>query len=119
MKIRSGFVSNSSSSSFYIARTEKPIPFEKIPEYYELNPDLTEEERYSPDIAHQAYKENLAAKGPELKIGADHKLANHIEKKIAEENQENECRPAPPAYSPREVQTNPPPTYNEVLHDHL
>lgn len=45
MKIRSGFVSNSSSSSFYISRTEKPIPFEKIPEYYELSTDLTEEER--------------------------------------------------------------------------
>ena len=45
MKIRSGFVSNSSSSSFYIARTENPIPFEKLSEYYELSPDLTEEER--------------------------------------------------------------------------
>lgn len=54
--------------------------------YIHTNSDLTEEERYSPDIAHQAYKENLAAKGPELKIGTDHKLANHIEKKIIEEN---------------------------------
>lgn len=45
MKIRNGFVSNSSSSSFYITRTENPISFEKLSEYYELSPDLTEEER--------------------------------------------------------------------------
>lgn len=45
MKIRSGFVSNSSSSSFYVARTEKPIPFEEISKYYELNPELPEDDR--------------------------------------------------------------------------
>lgn len=45
MKIRSGFVSNSSSSSFYLARTEKPISFEDISKYYEINTELPEEER--------------------------------------------------------------------------
>lgn len=45
MKVRAGFVSNSSSSSFYVARTEKPLPFEDISKYYELSPSLSEEER--------------------------------------------------------------------------
>ncbi len=53
--------------------------------YMHTMTDLTEEERYSPDIAEAAYRENLAAKGPDLKIGRDHKLAQHIEKKIGEE----------------------------------
>ena len=47
--------------------------------------DLTEEERYSPDIAHDKYRENLKAKGPGLKIDHDQKLADYIEKKIAED----------------------------------
>lgn len=37
--------------------------------YIHRNSDWTEEERYSPDIAEAAYRENLAAKGPGLKIG--------------------------------------------------
>ena len=53
--------------------------------YIHTNSDLTEEERYSPDKAEAAYREHLAAKGPDLKIGNDHELAQHIEKKIAEE----------------------------------
>ena len=44
--------------------------------------DLTEEERYSPDIAEAAYREHLAAKGPGLKIGNDLALAEHIEDRI-------------------------------------
>lgn len=39
--------------------------------YIHRNSDWTEEERYSPDIAEAAYRENLAAKGPGLKIGKD------------------------------------------------
>ncbi len=51
-----------------------------------LNTDLTTEERYSPDIAHEKYLENLAAKGPNLKIGKDLRYANYLESKILEEN---------------------------------
>lgn len=50
-----------------------------------MNSDLTAEERYSPEIAEARYRENLAAKGGELKIGSDHELAAFIEKKIGEE----------------------------------
>lgn len=46
------------------------------------NSDLTEEERYSPDIADDKYRENLKSKGGCLKIGNDIKLANYIEEKI-------------------------------------
>ncbi len=48
--------------------------------YIHTNSDLTEEERYSPEMAEAAYREHLAAKGPDLKIGNDHELAQHIEK---------------------------------------
>ena len=51
-----------------------------------LNSDLTTEERYSPDIAHDKYTENLKSKGGALKIGKDIKLANYIEKKIVEDD---------------------------------
>ncbi len=53
--------------------------------YQHLNSDLTTEERYSPDIAHKRYKQNLADKGPQLKIGNDHNLAAYIEYKIIDE----------------------------------
>ena len=39
-----------------------------------LNSDLTTEERYSPDIAHDKYEENLKSKGGSLKIGNDIRL---------------------------------------------
>lgn len=39
--------------------------------YTHLNSDLTTEERYSPEIAEQRYRDNLAAKGGSLKIGND------------------------------------------------
>lgn len=52
-------------------------------QYEHLNSDYTTEMRYSPDIAHQKYKENLKAKGPELKIGNDIELADYIESRIA------------------------------------
>lgn len=53
--------------------------------YIHTNSDLTEEERYSPDIAEAAYRAHLAAKGPDLKIGKDHALADHIERRIVED----------------------------------
>lgn len=53
--------------------------------YTRLNSDYTTEETYSPDIAETEYREKLSAKGPALKIGADFKLAEFIEKKIIEE----------------------------------
>ena len=51
-----------------------------------LNSDLTTEERYSPDIADDKYRENLKSKGGVLKIGNDIKLANYIEEKIINED---------------------------------
>lgn len=54
-------------------------------QYEHLNTDYTTETRYSPDIAQERYRENLHAKGPDLKIGKDHKLAEFIETKIADE----------------------------------
>ena len=50
--------------------------------YTHTNSDLTEEERYSPDIAEDRYQQNLRDKGPDLKIGKDHRLAEYIETKI-------------------------------------
>ena len=54
-------------------------------QYMHRNSDYTEELRYSPDIAHQKYRENLKAKGPDLKIGNDQELADYIEKRIADD----------------------------------
>lgn len=45
MKIRNGFVSNSSSSSFYIKRADRHLTLEEISGYYNINPELSEEER--------------------------------------------------------------------------
>ena len=36
-------------------------------------------------IAHAAYREHLAAKGPDLKIGKDYRLAEYIERRIVED----------------------------------
>ena len=54
--------------------------------YTHLNTDYTTEERYSPDIAEEKYRANLRAKGADLKIGKDHRLANYIEYKIIHEH---------------------------------
>lgn len=51
-------------------------------QYEHLNSDLTTETRYSPEIAEAAYRANLAAKGPDLKIGTDRRLAEYIESRI-------------------------------------
>lgn len=53
--------------------------------YTHLNSDLTTEERYSPEIADQQYRDNLSAKGGALKIGSDRELAEYIENKILDE----------------------------------
>ena len=45
MKIRNGFVSNSSSSSFYIKQADKHLSLEEISDYYKINPELPEKER--------------------------------------------------------------------------
>lgn len=41
---------------------------------------------YSPDIAQEKYEKHLKEKGRELKIGNDQKLADYLEKKMAEED---------------------------------
>ena len=40
---------------------------------------------YCPETAQRRYEENMAAKGPELKITNDHELAAYIEEKIRDE----------------------------------
>ncbi len=43
------------------------------------------EDRYSPDIAEECYRANLAAKGAGIKLGADYRLAEYIEKRICDD----------------------------------
>lgn len=45
---------------------------------------------YSPDIAEEKYQAHLREKGPDLKIGNDHELANYIETTILDKD----CSPA-------------------------
>lgn len=54
--------------------------------YERLNSDYTTESRYSPEIAEERYRANLLAKGPALKIGADHELAKYIENRILKDD---------------------------------
>lgn len=54
-------------------------------EYTHLNTDLTEDKRYSPDIAEKKYRDNLKAKGAELKIGNDREYAAYLEYKVSAE----------------------------------
>ena len=44
--------------------------------------DYIFEERYCPEVAERAYRENLKAKGPDLKIGSNKDLADFIEEQI-------------------------------------
>lgn len=50
-----------------------------------LNSDLSYRKEYCADVAQRVYEKNAKNKGPGMKIGNDHKLAKHIEKKIIEE----------------------------------
>ncbi|MBN2285824.1 MAG: IS30 family transposase [Tissierellales bacterium] len=50
-----------------------------------LNSDLTEREEYCADVAQRKYLENASNKGPAIKIGNDHKLAEYIEDQIINE----------------------------------
>lgn len=47
-----------------------------------LNSDLTYSERYCADVGQHKYEQAASNKGAGLKIGHDHKLAEHIEKRI-------------------------------------
>ena len=59
--------------------------------YEKLDSDTWElVQAYSPDIAEQKYQAHLRGKGPDLKIGKDHELANYIETTILDK----ECSPA-------------------------
>jgi len=52
---------------------------------YLQNSDLTYRKVYCADVAQRKYVENGKNKGPQLKIGNDHKLARYIESKIINE----------------------------------
>ena len=61
--------------------------------YYEINRGLCEQlttdlEKvviYCPEVAHRKYREFLAEKGPDLKIGHDHALVKKLEELIVEQ----------------------------------
>lgn len=53
--------------------------------YQHRNSDYTEEIRYSSDLAEMKYRAHLEAKGAEIKLGKDHKLAEYIEHRIADD----------------------------------
>jgi len=50
-----------------------------------LNSDLSYRKEYCADTAHRIYLENGKNKGRNLKIGNDHELAKHIEKRIVKD----------------------------------
>ena len=50
-----------------------------------LNSDLTYRKEYCADVGQRVYDANGSNKGPRIKIGNDHDLAEHIEKKIIKE----------------------------------
>ena len=43
-------------------------------------------QKYCPETAERKYRENLQAKGPDLKIGNDHALTSYLEEKIGKEH---------------------------------
>ena len=58
---------------------------DRVDAYEHLNSDYTTETRYNPDGAQARYEANLRAKGPDLKIGNDHELADYLIVKIRDE----------------------------------
>ena len=50
----------------------------------QLDTHLREIYVYTADMADRKYRENLKAKGPQLKIGKDHELANYLEEKMTD-----------------------------------
>ncbi len=57
--------------------------------YASRNPavkDYLEEEEYAADVGQRGAQENAANKGRGLKIGHDHKLARHLEKRIGKDH---------------------------------
>ena len=74
-------------------------------EFEALNTTLEKEKRYSCDMAEKKYRENLKAKGPELKIGKDLELASYIENKIVENKYSPEAALAAVATSGIEFST--------------
>jgi len=50
-----------------------------------LNSDLSYREEYCADTAQRRYLKNAKNKGRNLKIGNDHELAKHIEKRIVKD----------------------------------
>lgn len=53
--------------------------------------DLIDYETYIPDIAQAKYEDTFSGKGPDLKIGNDHKLANYLGEVIANGNRSPEA----------------------------
>jgi len=47
--------------------------------------NVVDREGYCAETAERKYQENLRAKGPDIKLGNDHDLANYIEGKIADD----------------------------------
>jgi len=69
-----------------IGKSERTIRREVVRGTIELrNSDYTMRKEYCADYAQRKYLENASNKGPNLKIGNDHRLAEYIEYKIVNE----------------------------------
>jgi len=67
---------------FHISSVYREI---KRGKFEHLQSDLSLKVVYSPEVADRKYREYLAAKGAQLKIGNDHDLAKYLENKIVAE----------------------------------
>ena len=59
--------------------------------YLAINLMSQDIERYSADIAQNKYDNNLSNKGPDIKLGNDHELANYLEHSLIEERMSPEA----------------------------